>query len=102
MFEYSGSLNSLTSHVLIWRPFLSEMSTLQQMPPHGAISSFDFFPHPISLAGFYISWIGVGGGYIVGRVDAEGGFTGPNIAYIYPDHRSEDVHNMTPDLTVQV
>jgi len=28
-----------------------------------------------------------GGGYIVGRVDAEGGFTGPNIAYIYPDHR---------------
>jgi len=27
-----------------------------------------------------------GGGYMVGKVDAEGEFTGPNIAYIYPDN----------------
>lgn len=29
-----------------------------------------------------------GGGYIVGKVDAEGELSGPNIAYIYPDHRT--------------
>jgi len=29
-----------------------------------------------------------GGGYTVGRVDAEGELTGNNIAFIYPDHRT--------------
>jgi len=29
-----------------------------------------------------------GGGYIVGKVDAEGELSGPSIAYIYPDHRT--------------
>ena len=29
----------------------------------------------------------LGGGLVVGRVDSEGEFSGPNIAYIYPDFR---------------
>ena len=31
----------------------------------------------------------VGGGYVVGKVDAQGDLTGNEVAYVYPDHRQD-------------